>query len=288
LSKTEDRRRHDFFIVDNEVIVEHGAEIGPHGIAVYCALVCHAGADRRCHPSLTALAREVGMSRKGVAGVLKKLEKAGLVGITRQHTEKGLRKESLYVLRRVKKRQKPEQTPDVTQGDNAVTESAIDVTGPDVTQGDKEQYPGKEQEEKPSPNGEVKKKRVGKLSDADAERRWRSLCEADPNGEALEEMAEQLAAENSTGQVAITRVWRELGKRYSDAKSKHGLTDAAWEYGFEQALSRGVANIGYVLKCSKGHRQNDRPANVVPIKGNEGKERREKDYDWLFTKKRRA
>lgn len=96
--------------------------------------------------------------------------------------------------------------------------------------------------------------KVKKVSESEAEDLWANLCDNDPLGNELQQMAELLASENKTGEVAITRVWRELGKRYSESRSREELSNEAWRHGFEQALGRGAANIGWVLKAAKGYR----------------------------------
>ena len=106
----------------------------------------------------------------------------------------------------------------------------------------------------PLPQTSGRKTRISKLDDAEAERLLDELCEGDPNGDAIRSLAALLAEENATGKVAVTRVWREIGERYVRAKERETLSDEAWAYGFEQALSRSAPNIGYVLSAARGYR----------------------------------
>lgn len=96
--------------------------------------------------------------------------------------------------------------------------------------------------------------KIKKLTDDEAERRFQDLCRSTPFGRELREMAEQLAAENKTGEVAITRVWREIGESYVRAREREDLSDEEWAYGFGESLSRSKPSIGYVLACAKGYR----------------------------------
>jgi hypothetical protein len=98
------------------------------------------------------------------------------------------------------------------------------------------------------------RRKIKKLTDDEAERRFQDLCRSTPFGRELREMAEQLAAENKTGEVAIGRVWREIGESYVRAREREDLSDEEWAYGFGESLSRSKPSIGYVLACAKGYR----------------------------------
>ena len=74
-----DRRRHGFFIVDNEIIDVYGAQIGVYGVAVYSALARFANADAECWPSLATLGARLNASRSSVIRALAKLEEVGLI-----------------------------------------------------------------------------------------------------------------------------------------------------------------------------------------------------------------
>ncbi len=110
------------------------------------------------------------------------------------------------------------------------------------------------------PNGRAKKprasfprRRIAKLTDEEAERRWEELCGEDPHGGSLRRLASLLAAENAGGEVAITRVWNELGDRYLRTRERVELPEAAWAYGFERAIARPAPNIGWVVKAARSY-----------------------------------
>ena len=107
-----------------------------------------------------------------------------------------------------------------------------------------------------SPPREKKEKRarVAKLDDDEARRMFDELCETDPNGDSLRDLAALLAAENDGGKVAMTRVWRVIGDRYARARKRESFSEEAWAYGFDEAVSREKPNIGYVLSCARGYR----------------------------------
>lgn len=133
-------------------------------------------------------------------------------------------------------------------------------------------------QEKDSSNEESKedlssstpKKRIviKKLTDDEAESKWSELCDSDTNGQSLQRMAQLLAEENKNGKVAITRVWNALGERYLRRKSKADISDVAWEFGFERALSKFAPDIGYVESCAKNYRAETRTLRVEPIHPN--------------------
>lgn len=83
-----------------------------------------------------------------------------------------------------------------------------------------------------------------------------------------------MAAENSTGAVAITKVWNDLGDRYLKTTERHDLTEEAWAFGFERAIANLAPNIGYVLKAAKNHVPERRPVGAAARTA-----RTEADYD---------
>lgn len=141
--------------------------------------------------------------------------------------------------------------------------------------------------EETSPDGDAKKpaasfpnraprKRVKRLTEEEAEQRWEELCGSDRHGGDLRKLAELLASENSTGAVAITRVWNELGDRYLATRARHDLSEEAWAYGFDRAIARPAPNIGYVLKAAKGFVPDRRPVGAA---ARSRPPRTEADYD---------
>ncbi|MDM8565118.1 helix-turn-helix domain-containing protein [Candidatus Halobeggiatoa sp. HSG11] len=85
--KISDRRKTNFFIVDNQLFDVWGKELKPQGIAVYCCLIRHASSDS-CYPSHATLAKECGLSKSTAIRTLKKLSELGLIRISKRHSEK--------------------------------------------------------------------------------------------------------------------------------------------------------------------------------------------------------
>ena len=80
-----DSRGDKRFHVDNAILKRYGRELGPCGIAVYCALVMHADRDTQtCWPSHQTIADETGMSRMQVFREIKKLACLGLISIQKR------------------------------------------------------------------------------------------------------------------------------------------------------------------------------------------------------------
>jgi hypothetical protein len=99
------------------------------------------------------------------------------------------------------------------------------------------------------------KKDISKaISKEDVGVHWDNLMLSNPYADYLNEFASILAEENATGKVAKGRLWREIGKRWLQVHASNDLSKEAWEYGFEQAIARGAANVGYVLKAAKNYR----------------------------------
>lgn len=85
-----DERRRNFFIVDNEIIRDLGAQLGPFAGWVYMALLYHAdGKTRKAFPSLSRLAKETGMSRRKVVDCIAKLEQLGLIRVQHVTSQTG-------------------------------------------------------------------------------------------------------------------------------------------------------------------------------------------------------
>ncbi|MDI9548368.1 MAG: helix-turn-helix domain-containing protein [Chloroflexota bacterium] len=80
-----------FCRVDNAIIDEYGAAIGPYGIAVYLVLLRCSDADAYAFPSYSYIAERTGMSMRKVASVVKQLAALGLIEIAdrRTHSSNG-------------------------------------------------------------------------------------------------------------------------------------------------------------------------------------------------------
>jgi DNA-binding MarR family transcriptional regulator len=247
MNEVVDKRRTNFFILDNEII-DYVGEIGVHAFAVYSYLVFRANKSNKTFPSQATIAKDLGISRKTVNQNLQVLQEKQLISISPRYTEEKLKRSSLYTVLPIK--------PDVTEGN-------IDVTEPDVYQGYIEQDPVLEQE-KVLPNGNNKE--IRKLAEGEAEKKWEKLTSDDVRGEDLVSLASLLAEENKTGKVAVTRVWREIGQTY--VKHRDDYSPEAWAHGFEAALEKGAANLNYVRKAAAGYRplHGQRNGKVQPIK----------------------
>ena len=79
MARVTDRRRHDFFIVDNAVLDKH--RLGPHAVMVYCWLARFADAGGSSFPSVPTLAARAGMSQPTVRKAIADLVQAGLVEV---------------------------------------------------------------------------------------------------------------------------------------------------------------------------------------------------------------
>lgn len=112
-------------------------------------------------------------------------------------------------------------------------------------------------EEKKSSASEASgpRRRVSALTDDEAESEFTNLCKRSKHGDALGTLAELLAEENATGKVVVTKVWRELGMRYLENRKRYqDISEEAWAYGFEQAISKPAPNIGYVTAAARGYK----------------------------------
>jgi hypothetical protein len=100
-ARVRDRRRKDWYSVDNEVLDDFGERIGLHGFAVYCALARFSwDGTEEASVSLTTLCTKLKVGRAKLLSTLHLLKEVGLIDI-----ESGNRTTSnTYVLLEVPKR----------------------------------------------------------------------------------------------------------------------------------------------------------------------------------------
>lgn len=89
-----DSRNTGWFWIDTRVLKEHGADLGPHALAIYMALAAHADNNTsKCFPGVSTLAESVGISTRRARTALRKLEEIGLI-----HTQTRPGRSSVYTL----------------------------------------------------------------------------------------------------------------------------------------------------------------------------------------------
>ena len=94
----DDARRPGWHWAHHEIIDLYGPKLGPYSLAIYYALVRHAGPDRRCWPSYSTLAREAGMSRRKAIDAVNLLLELGLIKKMCRTDSKGDQTSNLYIL----------------------------------------------------------------------------------------------------------------------------------------------------------------------------------------------
>lgn len=91
--------RAGFYMIQNDVLDDYGAEMGPFGIAIYNALCRFASRDGTTFPTLQKLADVTGMSRSAVKKHLSILDEMGLIEISERYTADGDRDSNLYTVK---------------------------------------------------------------------------------------------------------------------------------------------------------------------------------------------
>jgi hypothetical protein len=98
-SKLIDRRRHSFYIIDNDVIDKYGAVIGVYGIAVYNLIARHADKDgENSFPSLSTITKKLGIGRGKAVETIKLLVDTGLIECQHRTSASGDADSNLYTL----------------------------------------------------------------------------------------------------------------------------------------------------------------------------------------------
>lgn len=101
----EDRRDPGFFIIDDEIIDEYGAQLGPLGVAVYNVLVKHSNKHgKSSFPSYQTIADKLGISRNTAIKGVEILVEHRVVGKRPRTSEKGAPTSNAYRILPVKKR----------------------------------------------------------------------------------------------------------------------------------------------------------------------------------------
>lgn len=120
-----DARHTGWFWIDTRVLKEHGADLGPHALAIYMALAAHAdNSTSKCFPGVSTLAKSAGMSTRQARKALRKLEEIDLI-----HTQTRPGRSSVYTLLSVSGHEKG--TPRPAESDPGTP--AQDAGVPDAT-----------------------------------------------------------------------------------------------------------------------------------------------------------
>lgn len=90
--------RPGFYSIQNDVLDDFGAAIGPYGIALYSALCRFASRDGTTFPTMQKLADVTGMSKSAVKKYLAVLSEVGLIEIEERYSDAGDRDSNLYTI----------------------------------------------------------------------------------------------------------------------------------------------------------------------------------------------
>lgn len=91
-----DKRRLPFVQIEKALVMSR--DLSHAGFRIYCALACRANAEGKAWPSLTRLARDLGMGKSTVCRAIAEIEKAKLVTVDRGDAEAGDPDHNVYVL----------------------------------------------------------------------------------------------------------------------------------------------------------------------------------------------
>ena len=83
-----DRRRKQWFSIDNRVIDKFGPVLGPSGIAVYVALVRYGNETQSAIVGVGRLVEQTGVGRTKAKQVIRQLERVGLILVNERRDER--------------------------------------------------------------------------------------------------------------------------------------------------------------------------------------------------------
>ncbi|MDP3785097.1 MAG: helix-turn-helix domain-containing protein [bacterium] len=86
--KVRDKRKADWFSVDNVFLDLYAKHFGAIGTAVYIALCRRADEDEKCFPSQQNIGEMLGINRRTVNPYLQRLEKANIISVTKKFRDK--------------------------------------------------------------------------------------------------------------------------------------------------------------------------------------------------------
>jgi len=89
LFKTRDKRKKDWFWLNNQYLNGFGKILGAGAIAVYVSLCRHSDEDEKCFPAQKTIAEETGLSERKVRNIIKDLEKLHIIKITKERSRQG-------------------------------------------------------------------------------------------------------------------------------------------------------------------------------------------------------
>lgn len=111
-----DERQKGWFWMDNTILDDYGATVGPYGIALYALLARHADDKRRAFPSLQRMMKMLDLSRQSIVRTLDLLEQHGLIRRERQQNAKQGKTNNIYTLLTPSSPQALALVPHVDQG----------------------------------------------------------------------------------------------------------------------------------------------------------------------------
>jgi hypothetical protein len=87
-----------WFHVPNAIVDRYGHQLGPHALALYLALLRHAGASDQCWPGRRRLMRETRMGKDKLAKSRGRLVELGLITVTPRRSEDGDDDSPMYAI----------------------------------------------------------------------------------------------------------------------------------------------------------------------------------------------
>lgn len=92
-----DRRKRQWFRIDNVIVEEYGPLLGPYGLAAYCGILKHE-TDATTTVSIGHLCRDTGMGRSSMQKAIEKLERLDLIEVIERIDDDGGQHSSEYLV----------------------------------------------------------------------------------------------------------------------------------------------------------------------------------------------
>lgn len=242
-------------------VVMRSPRLSMQAKAMYGLLLSYAWENGMVFPGQSRLCAETGSTPNTLRAWVKELVGVGLLKVTRRGQGKTNLYKFLSLDRFLSDTQSVahQETQSVEFTDAQRVEPKEDSVEKDSVEKEKKESPLGDSKENAARVSSPRPPKAKKLTEYEAHASCLAFFGEHRHGSNVHEIIRVAAEENKTGEIAWTRAYREFVARFEKNQRLYpDITDEGWEYGFEQAISRGAGNIGYVTSAARGYKKPER------------------------------